>query len=61
MNTPLHAKVIEIENFDEYLSIFLPKNNQNNSDEQLTPEAIGIKMAEETLTQIQILLLKDKV
>ena len=39
---------VEINNYDEYLLAFFPENSQSARDIALSPQEIGIKMAEET-------------
>lgn len=60
MNQPIEATPREIRTFEEYLSTFLPKLDEIQVNAPMTPEETGIKMAEETLTQIQNLLLDNK-
>ena len=48
----------DIENYEEYLSKFF-SNLEQVKQETLTPEEIGMKMAEETLIHIQNLLVNN--
>lgn len=61
MNTQTETMPIEINDYEEYLSSFLPKLAQTTGGMTVTAEEIGIKMAEETLTHIRELLAKDKM
>lgn len=51
----------EISTYEEYLLTFLPFLSQSKSSIVLTPEEIGIKMAEETLMHIQNMLAKNNL
>lgn len=51
----------EINNYEEYISVFFPQlKKQIKVGVSATPEEIGAKMAQETLTHIQNLLAEDK-
>ena len=57
MNQPIEITPKVVSTFEEYLSTFLPKLDQTKGNATVTPEETGIRMAQETLTQIQNLLL----
>ena len=60
MNQPIETTPKEVRTFEEYLSTFLPNLHETESNATITPEETGIRMAQETLTQIQNLLLENK-
>jgi hypothetical protein len=53
MDTQAETNSREISSYEDYLSTFLPSLEQIKNDILLTPEEIGVKMAEETLKHIQ--------
>jgi hypothetical protein len=60
MNEQAETTLREINNYEEYLSTFLPKLSQTSDNIVITAEEIGVRMAEETLTQIRELLADSK-
>lgn len=59
MEHPIENTQKEVSTFEEYLSAFLPNILENQVNTNITPEETGIRMAQETLTQIQNLLLDN--
>ncbi len=51
---------VEINNYDEYLLAFFSKDSESARNIELSPQEIGVKMAEETLNRIRSILAESK-
>ena len=58
MNNKIESKSLDISNFEEYLSRFLPKSNFDLATNPNSPEEIGVRMADETLDNMKNILIK---